>query len=140
MRNPTESLAVNTVRTGELKQRDASARKIIERAARPLLSDENLGVFTQRYGDKDRSYSRSRVLSDIRYTQQKRERIKNSGQANPILPHAVEYLAKGWLDSGRFFDTGLSPYGDPPAARTHDYDDYANGADVVKTVNLPEKR
>lgn len=138
MRNPTENLAINTVRTGELKQRDASARKIIERAARPLLSDENLEIFIERFGDRDRSYSRSRVLADIRYTQQKRERIRNSGQRNPILPHAVEYLVKGWLDSGQFFDTGLSPYGDPPAVRTHDYDDYANGADVVKTVNLPE--
>lgn len=139
MRNPTESLAVNTVRTGELKQRDASARKIIERAARPLLSDENLEVFTKRFGEKDPEYSRSRVLADIRYTQKKRERIKSSDQRDQILPHAVEYLVKGWLDSGQFFDTGLSPDEDPPATRTHDYDDYANGADVVKTVNLPEK-
>lgn len=137
MRNSTENLAINTVRTEELKQRNNSAKRIIERAAKPLLSDGDLEVFIKKFGERDRGYSRGRVLADIRYTQQKRERIRNSGQANPILPHAVEYLVKGWLDSGQFFDTGLSPYGDPLAARTHDYDDYANGADVVKTVNLP---
>lgn len=139
MKNSTEDLAVGAVRAEELKQRNSSAKKIIERAAKPLLSDANLEIFTKMFGEKDQEYSRSRVLADLRYTQKKRERIKNSNPTAPILPHAVEYLAKGWLDSGQFFDTGLSPEGDPPAARTHDYDDYANGADVVKTVNLPGK-
>lgn len=135
MRSSTENSALNMVRASELQRRNEAVRKIIEQAAKPLLSDADLDFFAKKFGESEPDYSNGQVLADLRYIQKRRECFNG----DTVLPHAVEYLVKGWLDSGQFFDTGLPPDEDPLATRAHDYDDCRNGVDIVKTINLPGK-
>lgn len=137
-RHSVEDIAISSVRVDELKERDARAREIIEEAATPLLEDDDLRVFVEYYGKENPKYSKKQVEKDLKFVNWRRAELTLDNSRDLTLPHAVEFLMKKWLDNGQFFGDEGPKEDEPLATRTHDYDDFAHGIDVVKTLNLPE--
>lgn len=137
----TETLAINNAENANRERRNDIASEVVNRAAKPLLEDKDLKDYVKEFGEQDPEYNEATVTNDINSVSRKRKRIKETlSDYDPTLPHAVEYLLRGWMDTGSFLDTDNSPERSPAAMRAHDYDDFFNGVDVAKTFYLSDKR
>ena len=137
-RHPVEDIAIRSVRADELKERNDKAREVVEKAATPLLEDGDLRVFAEYYGKENPKYSKRQVEKDLKFVGWRRGELALNNSRDLTLPHAVEFLMKRWLDNGQFFGDEGRKEDEPLATRTHDYDDFVHGIDVVKTLGLSE--
>lgn len=137
-RHSVENIAIKSVRADELKRRRDKAKEVVEKAAAPLLEDDDLQVFAEYYGKENPKYSKRQIEKDLRFVDRRRAELMLDNTRDLTLPHAVEFLMKKWLDGGQFFEREGLEDDEPLATRTHDYDDFIHGADLIKTLNLPE--
>ncbi len=136
----TEKIASANLRNWEISEGRENAEKIILSERSPSVSEEDMDKYTELFSSGDNDiYSSRAVRSDRRYVAEKRARFSTESVEQKVLPGAVELLARAWLDNGEMLESDAPMHESYQAVRCSEYDDYARGADVAKTLRFSEE-
>ena len=130
-----ESAALNNVTKYEYAQGTMLAEQVVLKEQAPSITTEGMKRIAGALGKVDPRYAERVAQSDVNFVLRKREYIA-SQNVEKTLPAAVEFLARAWLDNEDILPSDYPTEQVPLTTRCSEYDDYANGADIAKTLLL----